>query len=433
VRGTRALSLPAFGCAGSLLSPAHTRRAICERNLDVLVDSKTIAAALDADQLLKDATEISGHGDFGDPLFIDAMRAMVRCYAQDIRATPEGLNIVRNTIVRQLVNRARFAHDLKLHPEILDEDVSDPIVIMGQPRSGTTKTHRMLGVDPNLLKTYMWQLTNPAPFPDARPGQPDPRIEAANYQEELIQASNTDPALRAGHLYASEEVQSDIFLYLFTFNCNTMSTGKPASMAFYEYTLNRTRPSELDNFLYVKSLHQYLQWQQGGRRGRRWLIKHEGSHGRLDEVLATYPKATLVHLHRDPRASIPSILKHMINSYKPVDPTVSGADITPLIMRRAVDSTRRYMEARERLGLDGRIFDVKYEQIRSDPMPVFREIYRRAGHTLTPESEALMIEYERQNEQGKHGAHKYSLEEFGLSEEIIRDGFGDYMARFIDA
>ena len=91
------------------------------------------------------------------------------------------------------------------------------------------------------------------------------------------------------------------------------------------------------------------------------------------------------------------------------------------------------MEARERLGLDGRIFDVKYEQIRSDPMPVFREIYRRAGHTLTPESEALMIKYERQNEQGKHGAHKYSLEEFGLSEEIIRDGFGDYMARFIDA
>jgi hypothetical protein len=38
-------------------------------------------------------------------------------------------------IVRDLVNRLRFQKDLKKHPEILDEDVSDPFVIMGLPRS----------------------------------------------------------------------------------------------------------------------------------------------------------------------------------------------------------------------------------------------------------------------------------------------------------
>ncbi|MEP7223006.1 MAG: sulfotransferase, partial [Novosphingobium sp.] len=76
---------------------------------------------------------------------------------------------------------------------------------------------------------------------------------------------------------------------------------------------------------------------------------------------------------------------------------------------------------------------VKYEQIRSNPMPVFREIYRRAGHTLTPESEALMIEYERINEQGKHGEHKYSLEQFGLTEDMIRRDYGEYIDRFIEA
>ena len=398
----------------------------------MLVDSKTIAAALDADQLLKEATEISGLSDFGDPRFIDAMRVMVTCYAQDLRVDAGGLNTVRNTAIRQLVNRARFAHDLKLHPEILDEDVSDPIIIMGQPRSGTTKTHRMLGVDPNLLKTYMWQLTNPAPFPDAEPGKPDPRIEAANYQEELIRASNTNPALRAGHLYASDEVQSDIFLYGFTFNCNTINTGRPPSTAYYEYTLKRATPSELDNYEYVKSLHQYLQWQQGGRRGRRWLMKHESHHGRLDEVLAVYPKATLMHLHRDPRVSVPSLLKLMLESYRAINSEVTAEEISPLLIRRLVDTMNRYLEARDRLKLEDRIYDVKYEQIRTNPMPVFRELYRRAGHTLTPESEALMIEYERQNEQGKHGGHEYSLEQFGLSEEMIRRDFGAYIDRFIN-
>jgi len=341
-----------------------------------------------------------------------------------------GLNTVRNTIVRQLVNRARFARDVALHPEILDEDVSDPIIILGQPRSGTTKTHRMMGVDPNLLKTYMWQLTNPAPFPDAEPGKPDPRIAAARFQDELILASETNEALRAGHLYAAEEVQSDIFLFSMTFNCKAMSTGRPPSPSYYEYMKSRIIPSDLDNYKYVKSLLQYLQWQQGGRRGRRWLMKQEHSLAFLDEVLTVYPKATLVFLHRDPRVTIPSIIKLQLEAYRPNNPDVTPAEIAPLLVRRQIDMINRYVEARERLDLDDRIYDVPYEQIRNNPMPVFREIYRRAGHTLTRESEELMLQYERANEQGKHGAHSYSLEQFGLTEEMIRRDFGAYMERF---
>ena len=169
-------------------------------------------AALDPDVLLSEAARLSGLSDVGDDRFVHALRMMTRYYAEDIQVDEAGLRLVRSTIIRQLVNRARFAEDLRKHPEILDEDVSDPLVIIGLPRSGTTKSHRMMGVDPNLLKTYMWQLTNPAPFPDARAGEPDPRIAAARSDEPLIHASDTNEALRAGHLYGAEEVQSDIWL-----------------------------------------------------------------------------------------------------------------------------------------------------------------------------------------------------------------------------
>jgi len=74
---------------------------------------------------------------------------------------------------------------------------------------------------------------------------------------------------------------------------------------------------------------------------------------------------------------------------------------------------------------------VPYESIRSNPMPVFHEAYRRAGHALTPESEKLMLAYEQANEQGKHGAHSYSLEMFGLSDRIIDQYFGEYIRRFV--
>jgi len=101
-------------------------------------------------------------------------------------------------------------------------------------------------------------------------------------------------------------------------------------------------------------------------------------------------------------------------------------------MERLSILTHRYLRLRDRLDLGDRILDLPYEQIRNDPMPAFRELYRRAGHDLTPESEALMLAYERENEQGKHGAHAYSLEMFGLSDRIIEQHFGQYIRRFID-
>ena len=59
----------------------------------------------------------------------------------------------------------------------------------------------------------------------------------------------------------------------------------------------------------VANLYRYLQSQQGGRRGRRWLLKNESLLGFLDGFLVVHPNVTLMHIHRDPRVSIPSLLK----------------------------------------------------------------------------------------------------------------------------
>ena len=108
------------------------------------------------------------------------------------------------------------------------------------------------------------------PFPEAGPTSRTRVIAAANSDEALIHASDTNAALRAGHLYGSEEVQSDIWLYGFTFNDNFYSTQRPPSPAYYHYTQDRTFPSHRDNLEYVANLYRYLTVAAGGRRGRRW-------------------------------------------------------------------------------------------------------------------------------------------------------------------
>jgi hypothetical protein len=98
----------------------------------------------------------------------------------------------------------------------------------------------------------------------------------------------------------------------------------------------------------------------------------------------------------------------------------------------AARGIRRYLDVRRRLQLDDRILDVKYERIRTDVMSVIREAYQRAGWTLTANVEKAMAKWEKDNEQGKHGEHRYSLEEVGLTPAMIDQAFPEYTKRFVD-
>lgn len=394
------------------------------------VPQQDVLRTLDVKVMMKEAVEATGLDDYGELDFVEALQKMVECYADDGDFHASGLSDFRQNIIRDLINRLRFRDDLKKHPEIHNEDVSDPIVIMGLPRSGTTKFHRMMGADPSLLNTYMWQMLNPAPFPDAPPGQLDPRITAAYGQDSILADV---PEIRAGHYFHVNAIEDCNFLFGATFNNGWSIAGRTRSTSFDEWTRTRKSPSDLDNFLYVRSVFQYLQWQQGGKKGRRWLMKSTGHLGYIQELLVAHPNATLVHLHRHPRSSVASVAKltSALWAQRAVDVSLEFAG--KYWLNRDKLMMDKYLKDRDRLDLDGRIIDVKYEQIRSHPMPAIREIYHRAGHLLTADAERDMIEWEKGNEQGKHGSHAYSLEQFGLSEQLIDDAFGSYIQRFIDA
>ena len=386
---------------------------------------------LDLKILMQQARDRAGLSDFGDERFLIALDKMLDCNARDTDFHTAGLRDYKEDIVRDLVNRLRFQNDLKHHPEILQEDVSDPIIIIGLPRCGTTKAQRMIGTDPSLLKMYLWQYLNPAPFPNAKRGQPDPRIAAAGFGDSSALVSSTgNSELAAGHHLAADQIDEDWFLFEHTFNDWYFLNRNP-SRSWHDWVMSRSEPSDLYNYRFVRTLYQYLQWQQGGRRGRRWLMKHTGHIAHLQVLLDMFPRATMVHFHRDPMDCIPSYAKIFQASWgtraSTVDPVLAG----DLVLEWAGTAMTRYLEARKSLGLEGRIIDVQYDQIRNDPMPVIRDLYARASQELTHGAEQGMMQWERDNEQGKHGKHVYSLEQFGLTRQKIEDALSGYIQRFI--
>jgi hypothetical protein len=378
---------------------------------------------LDAEQLIEIAKKTTGLSDFGVK-FYEQLHKLLDCAAREIDFHAQGLERFKNEMVRGLANQLRMQDDLRKHPEILDEDISDPIIITGVGRSGTTKLHRMLSAPDNVQKTLFWRMWNPARFPGAKPGQPDPRIAVAG-SSHIVTEDN--PVVNAAHHMAVNVVEEDSMLYELTFGCWAW-TQMLTVPSFFDWIISRSR---IESYRYVKIILQYLQWQDGGKRDRPWILKSPQYVGDLEQLLECYPNATLVHTHRDPLDTMPSYAKLIGGMHalvaNPTDPHFLGQES----VRMWAVIVNLGMEMRDRLNLDDRILDVKYEQVRTDPMSIIREVYRRAGRALSPEAEREMAAWHATNEQGRHGKHEYSLEEFGLSEAGVNKAFSEYIRRFI--
>lgn len=394
--------------------------------------------ALDPGKLMAEAREEAGLSDFGDLGFVDSMTRMLDRAAREVDFTAEGLKVYRGDINRFLVNRLRVQDDIRRHPEILREDVSDPLIIIGLPRSGTTKLQRMMANDPHLQKLYMWQMWNPAPLPGAIAGQPDPRMAAVGIGigDAAVagdEAARVHAMAQAAHATAMAAVEEEFVFFDFTLDETAAGFNTQIPLVSYQdWEVGKPdRETVRRAYRYVRTLLQYRQWQDGGKRGRPWILKAVMHHPNMDTLLECFPDATLVHCHRDPLDSIPSLAKMMwaVWSTKAnVDKKLAGREF----LKWGSMGIARYLDARERLHLDGRILDVKYDSIRNDVMPAIRQGYQRAGWELTAAAEQAMRQWEQENEQGKHGRHSYSLEELGLTAQMIDQAFAKYIGRFIE-
>ena len=386
---------------------------------------ETQSLELNAEKFIHEAQSVTGLTDFGPFEFEAALRKLLDCFSKEMPLSLQGMALLKSDMVRLLVNRLRMQNDIKAHPEILDEDVSDPFIIIGLPRSGTTKLHKMLSTPNNVQKTLFWKIQNPAPFPDTNPGELDPRIAAMTGSGLL---TDNDPERDAAHSTHIGDVEEEGLVYQMSFKDFTWSVLLD-SPEYFEWIMSE---SCVEGYLLAKRVFQYLQWQDGGKRNRPWIFKSVPHLMYIDTLMETFPNATLIQPHRDPHKCIPSFAKFsdgLISIYADSlnDKHEHGAET----LKTWSVAMQRYLDVRDRLKLDDRILDVDYEMVREDPMSIIRQAYARSSYELTAEADQKMLDWHNQNIQGKHGRHEYSLEEYGLSDADIEQNFSQYMTRFI--
>ena len=77
------------------------------------------------------------------------------------------------------------------------------------------------------------------------------------------------------------------------------------------------------------------------------------------------------------------------------------------------------------------VHHVDYRVLVKDAVGTARGIHQAVGLPYGAEHENALLSFTKQNRQHKHGRNHYTAEQFGLSEEKLKETFSAYCNRFL--
>lgn len=390
---------------------------------EISPDAGTIP--LEADALLQAARRRAGLTDIGPNWILEPFEIYVRALRTEAHLTPHGAAYMSETIIRALVNRLRMVEAIRLHPEILEEELIILAAIVGLPRTGSTMLQRVLTSIPGINGVRWWELQNFSPFPGEIPGQPAGRIQ---YAEKMVEAwLAATPEFATIHpLSATQVDEESILLHNMFAGMLEYAAPVPSFVAWQNSTDFRSTYADLRTEL------QFLQWQEPSRRGRPWLLKAPEHMIAPEAMLEIFPDCKVIITHRDPVQVLPSICSMHYTIQKLAIEAPDRMQIGRSNLDRWATALQRLTTLRERAG-DDRFIDVSYRDLLKDPVGQARKALTALGLTLDAEGEAAVNSWLAENARDQRASHVYTAADFGLDENEMTERFANYNRRFIAA
>ena len=378
---------------------------------------------LSVDAILTAARAETGLDDFGAEDFVGRLQVMIEAIDEDAEIHEMRRADLLRMWSRFAKYRLRVEDLVKRHPEILQIEMRDPIIVTGLPRSGTTHLVSVLSADKRLRSLPWWEAIAPIPTDADSPTEVDlnPRWRRAQAGWELY--DRLLPHMAAMHEFSTDHISEDIELQGLDFSSYLLEWLAYVPR-WRDYYLSHDQTS---TYAYLRKVMQVLSFLSGPKR---WVIKCPQHMEQLRVLWKTFPQGTFVLTHRDPVASIQSAITATCYYDRLHRKSVNLPQRADYWIDRYKKLLTRCVEQRSALPASQSI-DLYYGVWTKNPDDALDEIYKCAGLPLTQETRQLLHQYVVDHPEGAHGKVVYNLRrDFGISAAELRQEFRFYLDRF---
>jgi len=362
----------------------------------------------------------AGLDDFGDDYYLGGLRVLLEALDNDLKLDDNGRHRITGLILSVLVSRLYSQKGWRENPECLKTSIRQPLIVTGVPRTGTTVLQRLLSLDPRSQGVAYWLSRAPMVRPARERWERHPIFQST--KAGLDATYQAHPEVLLIHEILADEVDEDFNLLTQDFVNNTF----PAMVPIPTYDRwwraqdeTRTHLRFVDNL----KLIGYAEQDKG------WVLRNPGHILSIDAVMTAFPEGWIIQTHRDPVKAIPSVCSLIMYGQRDTlgaqaDPAKCGRrelELWSVGVKRAMKAHDEHPE---------RFYDVQFDELNRDPIGVVRGIYSWVSMTLEPAVEEMMRKWLDAHAGAKPGFHRYALEDFGLTEDMIRRDYREYMERY---
>jgi hypothetical protein len=367
---------------------------------------------LDEKELLDKVSHRLGLKDYGDSYFKEGLRQLIDSVKKDANLTFLGNILQRAAIERSLENRLKFAEYRKHRPDVFMKTIHPPIIILGLPRTGTTFLHRLLAQDTDNRGLYFWELIRPIPSLKGKDHRKMlAKMEYNTYRHLSKQFDHI-------HVVRDNEYEECIVMLAPTFQSGVYYMMAPV-YAYVKWCLQADRLKGYEEYF------QLLKIYQSQTPNKRLTLKAPAHTGSTNEIKRLMPDAMLIQTHRHPVDVCNSVNSLVYSAHCNVVKRLDIRKTMQCNLDFLAEDLQRNLFSRKHHGMD--VYDIMYEEILSDPLNVVKKFYAENGIELHRTTEEKMTAFIRANKQHKHGSHKYSTNDFGMTEAQIIERFEEYM------
>jgi Sulfotransferase family len=372
-----------------------------------------------SDKLVSRACERAGLDDLGSDSWREGLRLLVDSVESTPGVNPGGRDFVYGQFIDALWNRLRVVDYLRQHPEVSEERVERPLVILGLPRTGTSLASYLLDQDPRRRSLLTWEAEDSVPPSTPETLRADPRCLKKKAELEILAEGLKAANIPMVHWDEADGPTECVFVQNQDFKTYLWEAFMPNS-AYADWLLDTDMTSA---YAYERSVLQLLQSRAPGT----WSLKMPSHAVHIEALLTTFPDVRIVWAHRDPFKATASFLRLNYLSRAVLGCDVDTADVVSNVLRQLRAHITRPMKAREGIG-DDRFFDLHYAALMRDPIGVMRSLYDWAGDELTASTEQSMLDWLKRNPQDRFGVQPYSLDGTGVTQADLEPVFAEYLS-----